>query len=385
MLSILSIVFLIAIFLAARMAYISPSPQRRLLFILSALLLIALGSSFLNPLAPQATIGGVAVSPLESTSSSPDSSRFREVPDRKTELKIDERTSSDVQKHSFITKYYDEERLPSTLVLVATKDDRSWGHNEGEPDRTFTDFLDLVSRQQVPPQDISIGLLTSNRESLDRYTTTLLSKDIPIASVEIIYAPSIDFQIGPDATDRSFQSRNMLMKELVKKEDHVVWIDPDIFELPEGLFDRFYKVAKSGMEQIQVANAPKGKGSKLLPLGITTVMCRQTNYKDAIRNAYSGPSEAEMKKWQEDASRKPLKSWPKPMSHILAGTSDDTLVRLDGVGETVLYIRGDLIRKGLKWPQGDRSNSEGLCASAKDMGWGCYGLGGGWETRHTDI
>ncbi|KAK6506236.1 hypothetical protein TWF506_011156 [Arthrobotrys conoides] len=383
MLSILSIIFLIAIFWTARMAYLTPSSQRRPLFILSILLLIALGSSFLNPLSPQAAIGGVSVSSHTSAPVSHDSSRFREVPDRKTELKIDERTGSDVQKHSFITKYHDAEQLPSTLVLVATKDDRSWGHNDGEPDRTFVDFLDMISRQQVPPQEISIGLLTSNRESLDRYTTAILSKDIPIASVEIIYSPSTDFQVGPDATEKSFRSRNMLMKELVKKEEHVVWIDPDIFELPEGLFDRFYKVADSGMNELQVANAPKK--AKLLPLGITTVMCRETNYRDMVRNAYSGPSEVEMKKWQDDANRKPLRALPKPMSHIVENTSDDTLVRLDGVGETVLYIRGDLIRKGLEWPHGERSTSEGLCGSAKDMGWGCYGLGGGWETKHTDI
>ncbi|RVD87293.1 uncharacterized protein DFL_001535 [Arthrobotrys flagrans] len=364
------------------MAYITPSPQRRPLFILSTLILIALGSSFLNPLASQATIGRMNVLPHELASSSSDSGLIRQVPYRKTELTIDERTDSDIQKYSFITKYHDAEHLPSTLVLVATKDDSSWGHSEGEANRTFTDFLDMVIRQRVPPQDISIGLLTANRESLDRYSTILLSNDLPIASVEILYAPKTNFQVGPDAADRSFQLRNLLMKEAVKKQEHIVWIDPDIFELPEGLFDRFYKVSESGIDELQIANVPNGKGSKLLPLGITTVMCHQTSYRDMVRNGYSGPSEAEMKKWQED--RKPLKAWPKPMSHIVENTSDGTLVRLDGVGETVLYIRADLIRKGLKWPHGEKSNSEGLCSLAKDMGWGCYGLGGGWETRHTD-
>ncbi|KAK6346124.1 hypothetical protein TWF730_010455 [Orbilia blumenaviensis] len=369
------------------MAYITPSPQRRVLFILSTLIFIAFGSSFLNPQAPQATIGGMSVLPTSyrSASVSSDTGLVREFPDRKTELKIDQDTDSDIEKHTFITRYHDAEHTPSTLVLVATKDDRSWGHNDGDPDRTFIDFLDMVTRQQIPPQDISIGLLTSNRESLERYSTILLSKDIPISSAKIVYAPNTDFQAGPDAISRSFPLRNFLMKETVKKEEHIVWIDPDIYELPEGLFNRFFDVAKSGIDELRIANVPKNKISKLLPLGITAVMCRQTTYRDMVRNAYSGPSEAEMKKWQEDENRKPLTAWPRPMAHIVGKTSDDALVRLDGVGETVLYIRADLIRKGLNWPQGDKIDSEGLCSLAKGMGAGCYGLGGSWETRHTDM
>ncbi|KAK6524716.1 hypothetical protein TWF281_011616 [Arthrobotrys megalospora] len=366
------------------MAYISPSPQRRPLFILSTLILIVVGSSYLHPLAPQATIGGVSVLSHGPEFGS-DPGFVRQYPDRKTQLKVDERTDSDVQKYSFITRYHDAEHQPSTLILVATKNDRSWGHNEGEPDRTFTDFLDMVSRQQILPEDTSIGLLTSDKDSLDRYTTILLSKDIQVASAEIIYAPSTDFQVGQDSTGRSFQSRNMLVKEALGGEEHIVWIDPDIYELPEGLFHRFNKVAKSGIHEFEVANVPKSEKSKLPPLGITAVMCRQTSYRDLARNAYSGPSKAQMKQWQEDKNRKPLTAWPKPMSHIVENTSDDTLVRLDGVGETVLYIRAELIRKGLKWPHGDKVDSEGLCSLAKDMGWGCYGLGGGWETRHTDM
>ncbi|KAK6331869.1 hypothetical protein TWF718_002408 [Orbilia javanica] len=287
------------------MAYITPSPQRRPLYILATLILIGFGSSFLNPLTPQATIGVIPDLPHQSAPSSSNSDFLRKVPDRKTEVTIDERKDSSIEKHTFITKFYDAEDLPSTLVLVATRDDASWGHNEGEADRTFTDFLDMVSRQQVLPHDISIGLLTADRGSLDRYTAILLSKDIPIASIEIVYAPDTDFQVGPDARNgyrESHRARNILMKETVKKQEHIIWIESDIFELPEGLFDRFYKVSNTGIDQLQIANVPKSKVSKLLPLGIMTVMCRETSYEDNLRNGYSGPSEAAMRKWQEGHS-----------------------------------------------------------------------------------
>ncbi|KAK6511274.1 hypothetical protein TWF481_000195 [Arthrobotrys musiformis] len=385
MLSLLSVVLLTAIFWTARMAYNAPSPQRRSVFILSTLILVTLGSSFLNPFAAQAVIGGISTLSHQSASGSSDSSPVNQVPHRKTEHIVNELAGSNFQKHTFITKYHNAKHLPSTLILTATDDDQSWGRNEVEADRSFLSFLDIVTRQQIPPQDISIGLLTSDLAALMRYNTILLGKDIPVASVEIIYAPDTEFKVGSDPTGRSFQPRNALMGELFKEQEHVIWIDPDIFELPEGLFQRFYRVAKSSIDRFQVPNVPKKKRAKLLPLGIVTVLCRERSYRDLARNAYTGPSEREMRKWQEDQNRKPLKVWPRPMSQIVKGTSADSLVRLDGVGETVLYIRGELVRKGLKWPIGDDSKFDGLCPLAKDMGWGCYGLGGTWETKHTDF
>ncbi|EPS45449.1 hypothetical protein H072_644 [Dactylellina haptotyla CBS 200.50] len=359
----------------------SSHPQRRPLIIVSTIFLIILSSTFFPfTFSPTATLSQFSI--FRSLSSS-------QVPFRATELTIDDSNDSDIRKHSFVTKYYDTDKQPSTLILVATKDESSWGRNRGESVRTFEDFLELIGRQRLPPRDVSLGVHTSSILDLERYTDILLHSDVPIASIQIIYAPDTDFKVGAADSGKSAGIRNFLTKEVLKGQDHIVWIDPDIYLLPDGLFKRLREVVSQKISNFDVANVAKNEREKLLPSGLVTVFCRQAGYTDMARNAWAGPSKAALKQWQQGMlhhdTAKPLASWPIPMSQLIEQTSDDSLVRLDGVGETVLYIKADLIRKGLRWPHSGKADSEGLCFSAMEMGWGCYGLGGCWETRHTDL
>ncbi|KAF3908133.1 hypothetical protein ABW21_db0209208 [Orbilia brochopaga] len=313
--------------------------------------------------------------------------RNDEVPYRQTQLQIDPATGIRPEKRTLLTKYYDAARLPSTLILVTTRDDSSWGRTRETGNRRFEDFLSMISRQRLEPSDISLGLFTTSASAVERYTELVANNDIPIASIQIVFTPNADLGSGPEGLKRSGSLRNVLTTETLKDQKHVVWVEPDVDLLPDGLFDRFYEISRAPISDFDIANVPGWGKHDLLPLGVATVMCQQTKYSNLARNGWSGPSKAELRHAQENYRKDSnhLKSWPVPMSHLIEGTSDDTLVRLDGVGETVLYIRAELIRKGLKWPEDDKKSSERLCASAKELGWGCYGLGGSWETTHSEM
>ncbi|KAF3925333.1 hypothetical protein ABW20_dc0108975 [Dactylellina cionopaga] len=281
----------------AKSVYTTPSPQRRPLIIASSLFFIILVSFYLTfPLSPPAA-------PSDIFTSSPSASSKPTVPHRvpsgKTVVTVDYATDSEVQKHSFVTRYHDPETPPSTLILVATRDDSSWGRNYDEGDRTFEDFLEMISRQRLDAMDLTLGLLTSNMAALESYSTILMTKDLPIASAEIIYAPNMNFEVGPDNSKRTFKMRNFLMAETLKEQEHILWIDPDIFMLPDGLFERIREVSSRPITEFEVANVAQGEKANMLPSGLITVLCRHTSYTDLARNAWTGPSKAALKKWQD--------------------------------------------------------------------------------------
>ncbi|KAJ6263694.1 hypothetical protein Dda_2263 [Drechslerella dactyloides] len=217
-------------------------------------------------------------------------------PRRKTLLTVDHVTNYDLERRYFVTSYFDSTRRPSTLILVPTAGDRSWGRkNHDTSDRTFEDFLKMIIRQQLSPQDISLGLLTSSEAALEKYTALLLSSDIPIALIQIIFAPDGNFSVGPTGLKESGNLRNILTEGTLQNEKHVVWIDPDIDVLPDRLFNRFYEISKAPITNFDVANVPDEGKRGLLPLGVATLTCKQTRYSDLARNAWSGPSRAELK------------------------------------------------------------------------------------------
>ncbi|KAF3937541.1 hypothetical protein ABW19_dt0201582 [Dactylella cylindrospora] len=312
-----------------------------------------------------------------------------QIPFRPTSLTIDHATdSSKIQKHTFITKYHNPETPPSILLLIPTKDDSSWGKNRNLPPRRFSDFLKMVGRQMLLARDVSIGLLTADIAAVESYTSILMNNDtdIPIATIDIIYAPGSDFTINPSGYDGSARLRNYLLNELVGRDHrHVIFIDPDVYFFPPGVVEKLIGVSETNTQKLHVANLKReGKTQRdLLDPGLVAVMTRQERYEDLRRNGWSGPTKAELKEWQGEQGSKRL-ALPQPMSRLIDRTTDESIVRLDGVGESLLYIRADLIRQGLRWPSSNEVDSLGLCQLAKELKCGCYGLGGSWETRHTN-
>ena len=80
------------------------------------------------------------------------------------------------------------------------------------------------------------------------------------------------------------------------------------------------------------------------------------------------------------------------------GTRADELVPLDSVGGTILYIRADLIRRGVTFPTFNvvgtswtsdgwiGVETEGICYVASSLaGGGCFLLGGDHHVRHADL
>jgi len=309
---------------------------------------------------------------------------------------------------------------PSVLILVLTDELNSWGYLHASGNRSFENFLDMISATKYPASDLSLGLLTSSDEAFENYTDILRSAtSIPFDRVDIISMPELPLGSRTNDVDWARQNRhdpknqlvrrkylarlrNYLSSSTLRSQKHIIWLDSDVWYLPDGLFQRFLQISETETKNLKVANAKE----EVLPVGLMTLLCVHPTSKDYDRNAWAGfgyrPSQTELKKLNSKKGKAKLKdkdpdTWAKSMSELIKGTTDNQIVHLDSVGGTALYIRADLVREGLIFPhynavgttwetEGDDAvETEGLCYLASRMGWGCYGLAGGWATRHADV
>ncbi|KAK6511282.1 hypothetical protein TWF481_000203 [Arthrobotrys musiformis] len=348
-----------------------------------------------------------------------------------------------------------------TLLLTITNDTTSWGSLTIASDRVFTfeDFISRIQAQEVPAESLHLGLLTSDIQEYNHYVTVLSRltpiKMIPWAKAEIIYLEKLPgmnegMQVGEKESKskvdlaaaqterkrymarlRNFLSSHMLTPEV----EHVVWLDPDVYELPPGLFKRFQELGrisaddniddmvKAGIREtghtiIQDENdgntvreaedlgwsGYETKTEDTLriapPIGLITLRCQSFDHPDYDRSAWSGfgrrPPNWELNNILRGTEYPGMESWAKAISQLIIGTDNNDIVKLDSVGATSLYIRANLLREGLvfpvhsvagaEWGQDGRDGigSEGLCYIAERLGWGCYALGGTWRTLHAD-
>ena len=291
--------------------------------------------------------------------------------------------------------------FPTLLVLTLIGDETSWGRNDDDASlRTLESFIDLVARTQYPFDQMSLGLLTSSESDLSKSKNIIDSAGFRRSHV--IYHPGYGTTAGRSQrhaeatqTDRRrsiARLRNYLMLRTLQNEDHVIWLDADVYWLPPGIIQ---KLIQQSLMTLPVFSRQ---------VGIITARCAQANNTNYDRNAWAGPRlepngivPPPGQKQNTDAFVPQPTRETQFMDQLVIGTTDDDLVPLDSVGGTILYMNSESIRQGLNFPtycvvgttwnstEGwDGIETEGICYIAKTLGYGCYGLGGTWVVKHTD-
>lgn len=349
------------------------------------------------------------------------------------------------------TVFYTREVLnlprPDLLVLVVSKDAASWGaESSWSSGRTPADLIDLLIRTDLDFTHVSIGLLTTQQDEFD--TLKQATHALPFARTSILLQPPHasdqydrtsrdDNDNNNDNDDDAKQqadqqrraniarARNFLMLRTVQDEPHLLWIDADIVELSDGLVQRM-------MDQA-------GKNPHV---GLMTARCRlaakdsdydskawslspSSSSSSAATEPASGQPEADdhTEKQEKDsdpaaaaaAAQKQIFTGAVPLSEqasaaselrtartqagdLVRGTADDALVPLDSVGATILYVRSDLVLRGVVFPPFNvvgtlwdhegwtGMETEGICYMAEQVaGKGCYLLGGDNFVRHAEL
>ncbi|KAL3156435.1 hypothetical protein ABBQ38_000744 [Trebouxia sp. C0009 RCD-2024] len=290
-------------------------------------------------------------------------------------------------------------RLSNLLVLVLTADESSWGKMDHDASfRTLDSFIDLIKSTRYPFDLMSLGLLTSSQSDFGNMKNTV--EKVDFRKSHIIYHPGFGSTAGrserhAEATQKDRRRsiarlRNYLMLRTLDSEEHVIWLDADVYWLPAGIIQNM----------IQQSLVVSGTTSR--QTGIITARCMQADNNNYDLNAWLGsrsePSAAQLYQAHDSDAFVPQPTQEtKFMGQLVEGTKNDDLVPLDSVGGTILYMNSESIRQGLNFPTyyvvGTRWNStegwdgietEGVCYIAKTLGYGCYGLGGTWVVKHTD-
>ncbi|UJR11041.1 hypothetical protein I4U23_015225 [Adineta vaga] len=300
------------------------------------------------------------------------------------------------------------------LTLVLTKDKYSWGRNSKNSSfRTFLSFLNIIKSSHIPASNISLGLLTSSKEEYIKYKKiiemTSMNYGELFTRVHIIYHPGfVDqkqrtiFDVGREERhDYTKQKerrrllsrlRNYLMISTLQSEDHIIWLDADVYFSSNILLKT---IIKKSIDSKLIHN---------LPLGLLTTRCafERDPHSNYDLNAWLGPRRVPNAKELDHIRNggifvgRPTKD-TKMLDILLEGTVNEDLIKLDSVGGTILYIKADLIRQGLVFPpyyiigtewnmqEGwDGIETEGLCYIARNLGHDCYALGGDWVVTHTN-
>ncbi|KAF2150226.1 glycosyltransferase family 62 protein [Myriangium duriaei CBS 260.36] len=280
---------------------------------------------------------------------------------------------------------------PDLLWLTLTYDDKSRGRLPDEARRNISHIHELIAAQ-YKPERISLGLMTSSMDEYEFYKESVQDSDY--AKVTIFRHPG--FRAGPfvdraqghdnkvqkDRRAEMAKLRNYLMLKTLEEEEHIVWLDADVFHIDTGLVDRMIQHTQ---EQDKY--------------GILTSLCQSGDEGNYDRNAWDGTRKGP-RSWDlngDELKAGELKKQGQSLVHeLLPGTGDDDLVPLTAIGATILYLRGDLVTQGLNFPHQytvgtrwmkdgwDGIESEGLCYRGRGLkGGGCAVMGGKWKVRHT--
>ena len=173
------------------------------------------------------------------------------------------------------------------------------------------------------------------------------------------------------------------MLSALEDEAHIIWLDADVVEISANLVQTMIT---------QSTSHPHA--------GIITAACHQNKMENYDKNAWKVNSPALMDIIPDSARPAAVRDLVKRryfVPDLYSQAPDETLIQLDSVGGTILYIRSELIRQGVSFPHfnivgttwSQRGwigvETEGICYAAKDLkGGGCYALGGKHHVRHTD-
>jgi len=282
-------------------------------------------------------------------------------------------------------------RNPTTLLLLLTRDAASWSRDFQSTRRSVYDFLDLVAKTGLPSQELALGILTASADEFDVIKTA--TDGVPLGKVTVFhrndegdtfdYAERHRHDIQDKRRATLAQLRNYLMSRALGDESHVVWMDADVVELSKRIVQTMISHAESRSD-----------------VGVITARCEQNELDNYDKNAWAIQSSSRLDetdgKEREDLEEQltQLKTW---VPDLIKGTTDTDLIALDSVGGTLLYLRAELVRRGLVFPwwpvvgtRWDKDGwlgleTEGLCyISSRMEDGGCFVLGGSHKSRHTD-
>lgn len=200
-------------------------------------------------------------------------------------------------------------------------------------------------------------------------------------------------------------SRNMLMLRALGSEEHIFWYDGDVIGSDDNIAAMMIEHSQNGLDSL--TSNPSMLRERPLPIGLITARCENPGMNNYDLNAWAlpatNPADARTRPGIEEmkllrAGKLYMAASTESMiyvDHRTEYTSDDEIFPLDSVGGTILYIKADLVRKGLNFPPYfvvgtswdspngyDGIETEGLCYIARTIGYGCYSLGGTWHISH---
>jgi mannan polymerase complexes MNN9 subunit len=324
------------------------------------------------------------------------------------ELKIDKFEKTLQDGTLFFHRQTVENKSPEILFLVLAQDADSWSKDYLSTRRNIYDFLDLLVSTDLDFTKVTLGFMTSSREEYNKAVEA--TETFPFARVALYFredkaAQKIAFSDWhkPSAQRQRKANiaglRNYLMLRTLRDEKHLVWVDADVVEM------------SSKIVQTMIEHVNKNQG-----VGIMTALCTQTRAHNYDKNAWAfkRPALSESDEGnkttttldimgpvgddQLSAAVKQFGERRVYVNELIENTHNNDLLHVDSVGATILYMRADLVRKGVSFPTSNvvgttwshdgwsGIETEGICYLASQLeGGGCFVLGGTHHVRHADI
>ncbi|CEM12201.1 unnamed protein product [Vitrella brassicaformis CCMP3155] len=263
----------------------------------------------------------------------------------------------------------------TVLVLTIVKDGQSWGSQ-----RSFHDYLKLISNLGVNKADLSLGLLISDANEHRDIKQILDSSNEDFRRLCIIREPETFRKMEGERRDRHNEDiqrprrkllariRNYLVTTALHDEANVLWIDADMIKIPDNLLPT---MIKSGH-----------------PILVPSTFIGDLYYD---RNTWVGPrteptKEQLLRLREGDSAAFIPEQAPGNMYLDQFKDREEDFVPIDAVGGTVLFVKATLHRQGVLFPpyhvigadwggEGyDGVETEGLCYVAATIGAACHGM-----------
>ncbi|KAK5124991.1 hypothetical protein LTR85_001181 [Meristemomyces frigidus] len=281
---------------------------------------------------------------------------------------------------------------PEILLLTLNKDHDSWSSDFRSTQRTATDFMDVLASTKLDLANVALAIMTSSYEEYGRLKAA--TKRLPFARTAVYFRKDYDLGIAyqnrhdpqVQLARRAYLAtlRNHLMLRALQDEEHIIWLDADVVELSENIIPTMISHSQRNGE-----------------VGIVTALCHQNEMTNYDKNAWKVGDRPQLLGPVADGDRESASSelvaTRAMVPDLISGTDNSALVALDSVGGTILYIRAELVRKGVVFPSFNvvgttwsqagwvGVETEGICYMARALkGGGCYVLGGGHHVRHSD-
>ena len=257
--------------------------------------------------------------------------------------------------------------LPSVMISMILHNHDSFGADDHGRERNFASVLKMIASVNYPSECISLSFLISELEEYEEVGRILRYslRSAGFQRATIVYqsfllsvARANDYSIHRPRKGLKLmaEAKNYLIHSSLSEEDSVFVLDADVIQVPaNGLFE----LVRSGGD-------------------IITARCAVGNVSNYDLGAWVGDPHFDEDRWIHRQNSTHLNDYE---------ASRYDLIPLDSVGSTNLFIKAELIRRGLRFPplfivgtkwsrkEGyDGVDTEGICYAAKAMGSQCWGM-----------